>query len=73
MTSNETRLMVAISDLIVYWGLSLNIAQKYRFKKVLDLKINVLKGYQIPNKNILSTDFLGVIHYQNMKKNLNLI
>ena len=37
MTSHETRLTVAISDLIISEGLSFNLSQKPRFKKVLDL------------------------------------
>ena len=37
MTSNETRLTVAIADLIIYEGLPFNISHKPRFKKVLDL------------------------------------
>ena len=49
MTSNDTRLTVAISDLIIYEGLPLNIALKPRFKKVIDLAINVSKCYQPPN------------------------
>ena len=36
MTSKETRLTVAISDLIISEDLYLNLAQKPRFKKVLD-------------------------------------
>ena len=38
MNSDETRLTVAIADLIISEGLSFNIAQKPRFKKVLDLE-----------------------------------
>ena len=45
MTSNETRLIVAITDLIISEGLSFNIFQKPRFKKVLDLKRTVSKFY----------------------------
>ena len=41
MTSNETRLIVAISDIIIYEGLYFNIAQKPRFEKVIDLERNV--------------------------------
>ena len=37
MTYNDTRLTVAIADLIIYGGLSFNISQKPRFKKVLEL------------------------------------
>ena len=35
MTSNETRLKVTISDLIIFEGLSLNLFQKPRFNKVI--------------------------------------
>ena len=37
MTSNETRLTVAIADIIISEGLSFNLSQKPRFKKVLEL------------------------------------
>ena len=35
--SNETHLTVAITDIIISEGLSFNLSQKPRFKKVLDL------------------------------------
>ena len=38
MTSNETRLIVAIADLIISEGLYFNQSQKPEFKKVLDLE-----------------------------------
>ena len=38
---DETYLTVAISDLIISEGLSFNLSQKPRFKKVLDLEITV--------------------------------
>ena len=43
MTSNEARLTVEISDIIISEGLSFNKSQKPRFKKVLDLARNVSK------------------------------
>ena len=49
MTYNETRLRVAISDVIISQDLFFNLALKPRFKKVLDLEINISKGYQHPN------------------------
>ena len=49
MTTNETRVIVAISDLIIYEGLSFNLSQKPRFNKVLDLARTVSKCYQPPN------------------------
>ena len=73
MTSNETRLTVAIADLIIYEGLSFNISQKPRSKKVLELARTVSKCYQPPNKNPISKDILDVILDQNMKRNLSLI
>ena len=73
MTSNETRLTFAITDIIIYEGLSFNLSQKPRFKKVLDLARNVSKCYQPPNINIITKDILDVIHDQNMERNLSLI
>ena len=37
MTSNETRLTVTIDDFIISEGISFNLSQKPRFKKVIDL------------------------------------
>ena len=73
MTSNETRLTVAISDLIVSEGLSFNISQKPRFKKVLELARTVSKFQQPPNRELISKDLLDLIHDQNMERNLSLI
>ena len=73
MTSNEACLTVAIADIIIYEGLSFNISQKPRFKKVIDLAITVSKSYQPPNKNLISKDILDVIHDQNMESNLSSI
>ena len=73
MTSNETRLTVAIADLIISEGLSFNLYQKSRFKKVLDLARNVSKCYQPPNRKLISKDILDVIHDQNMESNFSLI
>ena len=70
MTSNETHLTVAIAYIIVSEGVSSNLAQKYIFKKVLDLEINLSKGYQPPNRNLISKDHLDVIHFHNMENNL---
>ena len=72
-TSNETRLTVEIADLIISEGLSFNISQKPRFKKVLDLERTVSKSYQPPNIKLISKDLLDVIHDQNMESNLSLI
>ena len=62
MTSNETRLTVAIADLIISEGLSFNLSQKPRFKKVLELAIYASKCYQPPNRKLISKDLLDVIH-----------
>ena len=73
MTSNETRLTVAIADLIISEGLSFNISHKYRFKKLLELAWTVSKFYQPPNRKLISKDILDAIHDQNMERNLVLI
>ena len=73
MTSNKTRLAVEITDIIISEGLSFNLTQKPRFKKVLDLARNVSKCYQYPNRKPISKDILDVIHYHNMERNLILI
>ena len=73
MTSNETRLTVNISDLIISEGLSFNLSQKTRFKKVLELARNVSKIYQPPKRNVISKDLLDIMHYQNTENNLCLI
>ena len=73
ITSNETRLTVAITDLITFEDLSFNLSQQPRFKKVIYLERNVSKCYQLPNRNIISKDLLGEIHDQNMESNLSLI
>ena len=41
MNYNETRLTVAITDLIISESLSFNLSHKLRFKKVLDFAITV--------------------------------
>ena len=70
MASNETRLTVAIADLIISEGLSFILAQKPRFKKVLDLAINMSYFYQPQNRKLMSKDLLDVIYDQNMERNL---
>ena len=73
MTPNETRLTVAIIDLIISEGPSLNLSQKPRFKKVLDLEKNVSKSYQPPNRKLIYKDSFYVIRDQNTERNLSLI
>ena len=73
MASNESRLIVEIADIIIYEGLSFNLSQKPRFKKVLDLARTVSKCYQPPNRKLISKDILDVIHDQNMERNSSLV
>ena len=73
MNSNETRLTVAIADINISEGLSFNLSQKPRFKKVLELARTVSKCYQPPNRKLISKYVLGVIHDHNMERNLSLI
>ena len=73
MTSNETRLTVAITDIIISEDLSFNLSNKPRFKKVLELARTVSTCYQPPNRNLISKDILDVVHDQNMERNLSLI
>ena len=73
MNSNETRLTVAIADLIISEGLSFNLSQKPRFNKVLELARYASKCYQTPNRKLISKDLLDVIHDQNMERSFSLI
>ena len=73
MTSIETRLTVAIADLIISEGLTFKLFQKPRFKKVLELARTVSKCHQYPNRKLIYKDILDVIHDQNMERNLSLI
>ena len=62
ITSNETYLTIAIYDLIIYEGLSFNLAQKPIFKNILELARNVLRDYNPLNIKLVSKYFVGVIH-----------
>ena len=73
MSYNETSLAVAIVNIIISEGVYFNLAQKPRFKKVLEMARNVSECYQHPNRNLICKDILDVIHYQNMGSNLILI
>ena len=73
VTPNKTRCTVEIADLIISEGLSLNIFQKPRFKKVLYLERTVSKYYQPLNRNLICEDLLDVIHDHNTEMNLSLI
>ena len=50
ITSNENCLTIAITDIIISEGLSFNIAQKPKFKKVLGLSRNVSNTYSSQKK-----------------------
>ena len=65
MTSNEVRLIVSISDIIISEGISYNISQKPRLKKVINLARNVSKCYQPPNGKIIPKDIMDIIHNHN--------
>ena len=72
-TSNETRLTAAIADLVISKGIYFNLAQKPRFKKVIELARTVSKCYQHHDRKLISKDILNVIHDQNMERKLSLI
>ena len=73
MTSNETCITVAISDVIISEGLYFELSKKTVFKKVLDLERTVSRSYQPPNRKLISKDISGVFHDENMERNLSLI
>ena len=73
ITSNDTCLTIAISDLIISEGLPFNLSQKPRFKKVLELLGNVSTTYIPPNRKLISKELLAVIHEQNKKRILAMI
>ena len=73
MSSNETCLTVEIADLIISEGKSFNIAQKPRFKNVLNLAQNISKGYNIPNRKLIYKYLLDVIHYNIMQRKLGMV
>ena len=73
ITSNKTRLSIAISDLIISEVISFNIYQKTIFKKILELARKFSKTYITPNINLISKELLNFIHEHNMKSNLTMI
>ena len=73
MTANETRLTVAIAEIIFSECLSFNLSQKPRFKKVLDAARTLAKFYQPTNRELIYKYLLDIIHDQNMERNLSLI
>ena len=64
---------IVIADLIFSEGLSFNIAQKPRFKKIMELSRNVSKTYIPPNIKLIYKELLDGIHEKNMKSNLEII
>ena len=52
MTSNETRLTIAIADLIISEVISFNLAQKPRFKDALDLAKMYQNFIEIMERNL---------------------
>ena len=73
MTSDDTRLTVAINDLIISDGLYFNLSPKPRLKTVLDLARTVSNCYQPPMRKLIYKDLLGVIYDHNMERSLILI
>ena len=73
ITSKDTRLTIAITDIIISDVLYFNISQKPRFNKVLDSERNIYNTYITSNINIVSKKLLDVIHEYNMKINLGMI
>ena len=73
ISSSKTHLTVAIADLIISEGLYFNLAQKPRLKKVLYLASNLPKGYNPPDRKLISKYLLGDIHDYNTKRNLTMI
>ena len=53
---------VAIADIIISEGLSLNLDNKSRPNKVLDPAIKNRKDYILPDRNIISKELFYVMH-----------
>ena len=53
---------VAIADIIISEGLSLNLDNKSRSNKVLDPAIKNRKDYILPDRNIISKELFYVMH-----------
>ena len=73
ITSNNTWLAVAMAGLIIYEVLYLNLNQKPRFEKVLELARNISNDYIPPNIKLIPKELLDVIHEQKMKNNLTMV
>ena len=73
ITSKDTRLTIAISDLIILEGIYFNLSQKPIFKKELNSEMNFSKTYIHPNRKLIPKELLDVIREQNTKINLAII
>ena len=67
------QLRVKISDTIISEGLSFNLYQKTRLKKVLELARKFSKAYNPPNRKLISKYVLDIIHGKNIQSNLTII
>ena len=72
ITSNKTRLTIAIADIIISEVLSFNLSQKPRFKNIMELARNASKTYIPQKRNLIYKELLDVIDEQNMKRNLSM-
>ena len=70
ISSHESHLTIEIYGIIISKGFTFNISQKTRFKKVLDLAINVSNGCQSLKK---IKNILNLIHDQNIQRKLVMI
>ena len=73
ITSNKTQLTIVIAYLTIYEGISLNIAQKNRFDKVLELAQTKSKDYISSNRKLIFKELLDLIDEQNTQMNLTVI
>ena len=69
MTFNETRFTGTNDILIISEGRYFNLVQRNRSKKVLDLAINLPKGYEPPNRKFIPKYLLDLVHDQKMERN----
>ena len=62
-----------MAGLIIYEVLYLNLNQKPRFEKVLELAGNISNYYIPPNIKLIPKELLDVIHEQKIKNNLTMV
>ena len=62
VNSNEMHITVKITNIIIYEGLYLNMAQKSRFNKLLELARKISKYYNPPRIHLIYKYIIGVIH-----------